>query len=110
MAVAKQNYRCAGCGIRTDPGECWDPEGGEELVNKWEDAEWVGGDRAQHKVTGAMLCCLFPLCLHFAVHHLQRSHLPQKIMELVEAKSSQPALQRVFQMLTILRQSHLLGS
>lgn len=26
VAVAKQNYRCAGCGIRTDPGECWDPE------------------------------------------------------------------------------------
>lgn len=22
VAVAKQNYRCAGCGIRTDPGEC----------------------------------------------------------------------------------------
>lgn len=72
-------------------------------MNKWEDAEWVGGGRAQHKVTGAMLCCLFQLCLHFAVH-------PQKVMELVQANSSQPALQRVFQMLTILRQSHLLGS
>lgn len=79
-------------------------------MNKWEDAEWVGSGRAQHKVTGEMLRCLFQLCLHFTVHHVQRSHLSQEVMELVEAKSSQPALQRVFQMSTILRQSNLLGS
>lgn len=79
-------------------------------MNKWENAEWVGGGRAQHKVTGEMVHCLCQLCLHIGVRQPQRSLLLQKVMGLVEAKSSQPVLWRAFQMLTLLRQRHLLGS
>ena len=79
-------------------------------MNKWEDTEWVGGGRAQHKVTGEVERCLCRLYLRIGVHHLQRSLLPQKVTGLVEVKSSQPALQRAFQMWTFLRQGHLLGS
>lgn len=78
-------------------------------MNKWEDAEWVGGGRAQPKVTGEVVRCFCQLCLRIGVHHPQRSLLFQKVMGLVEAKSSQPVLWRAFQMLTLLRQSHLLG-
>lgn len=69
----------------------------------------MGGGRAQHKVTGAVLHCLCQLCLHIGVHHPQRSLLFQKVRELVEAKSSQPVLWRAFQILTLVRQSPLLG-
>lgn len=32
--MAKQNYRCAGCGIRTDPGECWELDLSWRVVGK----------------------------------------------------------------------------
>lgn len=79
-------------------------------MNKWEDAEWVGGGRAQCKVSREMVPCLFQLCLHVHVHHPQGSHLLQKVTGLVEAKSSQPVLWRTFEMLTHPRQRQLLGS
>lgn len=51
--MAKQNYRCAGCGIRTDPGEATlalYPPGAEPPPTPWRKAPFRGagrGDRAE---------------------------------------------------------------